>query len=779
MTKENNKMNAPVIKSGLAKLLAQENISVRHVLGLTTANFDVHNRTLNLPVWKDISDDLYDMFVIHEVGHALETPSKSWQNGIEDFSKAQAKGDKRKEAIIASSFHGFQNVLEDVRIDKLQRKRYPGSKRNYVIGMRELFERDFFGLKDRKIKDLAFIDRLNIHYKAGFSGIYVPFTKKEKEFLQKVESLVTFEDVVELSKDLWVRTKKGEFKGPGFELDEAADIDPDALMGEGGDGNVITAPEDEDEDEDTAAVGSAPPGENDPEDDSDSDTDAEDDSDSEEEDEEDEEELDTTGMHGGSGKAEPKEEKDPEDEEDWEEEEIIPEATTSESLEEAIKALSMIDGTAFYYATFPKVIPNTKTKKLFTDYKKVLAQHKDYQVNTKIDRCHLESLLKWKKSENQTISFMVKEFEMRQSAVSYSKTAVAKTGVIDTNKLHSYRYSDDIFKRVMAVPKGKSHGFVMFIDWSGSMDTNLKGTVMQLFSLMLFCRRIQVPFEVFSFTNGEGGPEFLTSPHSLAMYARLQIRNLFSSRMNSAEFNQALLNLWAFASSAAYKYNPYSSPAPEFERYLPAFECTGGTPLNETILAATSILKEFKIGSKVDITNVIFLTDGEGGRCQMPSNIRSNAKAYRVILQDDVTKNEYMLPEVQTRSDNLAFDWTNAFLRMLKDRTGCNLVGFYIHEGGYGLNTVIGQGKYIPDSQFKEMKKKFKEQGHFPIMNSGYDEYFLIYADSMELGNDDFQVESKSKRGPSTGMITKEFAKFMKNKTLNRVLLTNFIKKIA
>ena len=58
-------------KSNLAKLLATENISVQHKK-VDTAYFDVKNRILCLPIWKEeMPDDVYDLLVGHEVGHAL------------------------------------------------------------------------------------------------------------------------------------------------------------------------------------------------------------------------------------------------------------------------------------------------------------------------------------------------------------------------------------------------------------------------------------------------------------------------------------------------------------------------------------------------------------------------------------------------------------------------------------------------------------------------------------------------------------------------------------
>merc|ERR1711991_580939 len=76
----------------------------------------------------------------------------------------------------------------------------------------------------------------------------------------------------------------------------------------------------------------------------------------------------------------------------------------------------------------------------------------------------------------------------------------SKTGVLNTSKLHTYKYNDDIFKKVTVLPDGKNHGMIFILDWSGSMGTVLMDTVKQLLNLCWFCRKVQIPFEVYAFT---------------------------------------------------------------------------------------------------------------------------------------------------------------------------------------------------------------------------------------------------------------------------------------
>ena len=154
-------------KSLLAKLLATENITVQKNPALKTAMFDLRNRVLMLPVWQGISNDLEDLLLVHETGHALDTPdAETYKKTSEDIAARAFPGEKISDTL-ARTVQGFLNVIEDARIDKRQKRRYPGCRRNYLIGYKELVERDFFGTAKRDINSMNFIDRLNMYFKGG------------------------------------------------------------------------------------------------------------------------------------------------------------------------------------------------------------------------------------------------------------------------------------------------------------------------------------------------------------------------------------------------------------------------------------------------------------------------------------------------------------------------------------------------------------------------------------------------------------------------------------
>ena len=108
-------------KSYLAKLLATENITVEH-RKVETAYFDLGNRLLVVPIWKEMNNDILDMLLAHEIGHALYTPMKEWQNAVDEEKIP----------------HSFLNVIEDARIEKLVKRKYAGLKQTFIRGYRDL-----------------------------------------------------------------------------------------------------------------------------------------------------------------------------------------------------------------------------------------------------------------------------------------------------------------------------------------------------------------------------------------------------------------------------------------------------------------------------------------------------------------------------------------------------------------------------------------------------------------------------------------------------------------
>ena len=60
----------------------------------------------------------------------------------------------------------------------------------------------------------------------------------------------------------------------------------------------------------------------------------------------------------------------------------------------------------------------------------------------------LGEVKEFKNDSKKTVNYMVKEFEMKKSADQYARPATSKTGTLDMGALHTYKFNDDLFKKV-------------------------------------------------------------------------------------------------------------------------------------------------------------------------------------------------------------------------------------------------------------------------------------------------------------------------------------------
>ena len=180
-------------KSTLAKLLAEEDVHVVHKQ-METAYFNSKSRELGLPIWKDeeMTKDIYDLMVCHEIGHALHTPL-----------------DMLEKAALRKINHSFVNILEDVRVEKKVKVKYPGSIGVFNRGYVELIAKNFFGTVGVDLGTFNLIDRINLFFKGNSD---VTFSKEEKVWVDRAVKTETPDEVLDLAEELykWMEENESE-----------------------------------------------------------------------------------------------------------------------------------------------------------------------------------------------------------------------------------------------------------------------------------------------------------------------------------------------------------------------------------------------------------------------------------------------------------------------------------------------------------------------------------------------------------------------------------------
>lgn len=696
------------VKGQLAKLLAQEDLIVEH-RNISTAQFDVERRVLTLPMWERASEYVLDLLISHEVGHALYTPNDWSHEG--------------------SVPQGFVNVIEDVRIEKLMKRRYAGMNKTFYRGYSDFADSDFFGIDGEDLETYSLIDRINLYYKIGnFEDI--PFLDEEKVWRDRAGAVETFEEVIALAKEIYKYMKKEEREQPS--QTPPVDQDKDLPTGTGS-----TVPQSSDE-----QSLNEPDGE------------------STEDEDKNEESTDVNPVEDAGGeRTQPRV-----DDEDL----VKTDAASTDAIQNLASSNSSIpeycerpeidlDAVVIDYSETLRYLHRTWTEVEDDDYRFAPNfEHVDAAYNT------------FKKSGQREVQYLIKEFEMKKSATTYARATTSRTGVLNTSKLHTYKYNEDLFKKVTNLPNGKNHGLIFNVDWSGSMGDVILDTIKQVINIASFCRKANIPFEVYAFTNEWVTPQN-NSKHTKGALniENFGMMNLFSSRMKTKELEMAML-YW-FRLAWANQNRCWS------QFVVPRKVCLSGTPLNEAIVTLHSIIPHFKRISKVEKCHVINLTDGEG--CPMSFwTERTNYNGEIRIMPKRMGNTHLRDRKIGRvyKSFNTSYnysDHTEILVTNLRENfPECSVINIRLIT-----SKDFGQvRRYLLDGS-EGIATEWKKHKSYIDYNSFYTRCLYLHSKSLDDSNNEFIVDEDATKT----QIKNAFKKSLSNKKTSKRVLSEFISLIA
>ena len=760
-------------KDSLARLLATEDLVIEHKK-VPTAYFEVDNRKLVCPILKeDMSAQLYDLFMGHEVGHALITPADGWHDAVSE------KGAKYK---------GYLNVLEDVRIEKHIKSKYAGLRKIFYDAYSELHnDLDFFGVKGYDVNKLAFIDRINLYFKIGHS-LMVDFSPEEQKIINQIDTKMdTWEKVVKVADYLYELSKLEE-------LQQQTDTNAMSVETAEGDGDAIPQDFDErenDEGESEQSLGGNQESDNEAEEETDgekgtesgneSDEDGDEESDNESTGEGDIETEKSQNLKGGEGEGGESGNAKVDDNAN----ESITDKNFRNNEDKLHKDLERWDSEPSYMDLNTK---DFQTKDITIGYKQVISDittafsnyMKEYDASTDTIANSREYTQKFFDFNKNIINYMAKEFDMRKAADAYKKSMSAKTGEIDMSKIHQYLLKDDIFKRATIVPDGKNHGLIMLVDWSGSMYDAIRETYEQSLVLTMFARRVGIPHRVYAFTDAWRSNEDYDSEdyrkEGFNPNKSLRLIELFTDKMNKRDFFEAAVCMNASLESMCDGGYYRMSKGSRFEASWgsPNNYQLGGTPLDESLVFIRDYIADFKHNYSIDKLQFVTLTDGESFRM-------NGFKGYSndQFIHDRRTKTTYKYRGADDRNRN----GTDNLLKWIEQTTGVDTVGFFIcpnkhREFDYAVD------KFSGDYQSWETKaegyKLFRKEGGFSVPtteNSGYKEFYLLNKKKMGIIAEDDTLDVKV--GASKQALKGAMKRMGNNKMSQRKILQHFVKKVA
>ena len=682
------------IKSHLAKLLATEDLVVEHQ-NVTTAQFNVETRVLTLPLWKKASSVVYDMLVGHEVGHALFTPNR-W-----DFKIPQQ----------------FVNVCEDVRIEKLMKRKYPGIAKTFYVGYNALHDEDFFEIDGEDLTTFNLADRVNLYYKVG-SFVHLAFQPLEKEIVDLVGASESFDDTLYAAQCLYDYCKK-QIEEPNIIPIENKDISPPPDQG----------------------------------------------------DETFEDEFFDDGV----------EEKEVESDKGSSSGEL--EVFSDTAFEEGAQKLNDLrNNMESIYVEIPKIDLDAAIESNLEIHSALEESWEEQLIPMDDDGSIADFSIpdaayeEFKNSAQKEVNYLVKEFESKKAADSYARANIARTGVLDCSKLHTYKFSEDLFKKVTTLSDGKNHGLIFILDWSGSMSSVLEDTMKQLYNLVWFCSKVHIPFDVYAFTNNYNqwihqeespSPRMKKEQGKLYVNNEFSLMNVFTSQVSRSVLEKQMKSFWRVISVMHHwPCQNYTFP-PQF--------MLSGTPLHESLVTLHQIIPKFKKENRVQKVQCVILTDGE-----------ANALPYNKVVHRDWEDEPYMgcrnIRPIHTYLRNRKTGYTYQFeyqywkftevlLEDLKQTfPNTNFIGIRLLTSGEFGRFIRRYDPHIDDREMRQVRRNKS----YIVENGGYHSYFGILSSSL-FNDESFEVEEDA----SKSKIKTAFIRSLKHKKLNKKILGEFIELVA
>jgi len=618
----------------------------------------------------------------------------------------------------------YLNVCEDARIEKLMKRKFPGLARNFYAGYKELSDKDFFSIGERTLASFAFIDRINLYFKVGIhAGEVFEWNDEEKVMVDELANSETWDEVVDVARKILAYTKQQEeekvanAKGNG---------ETEASTQDGGD---TTPNVGEDTPDDGMQSGGKSEGQS-----------------------EDNQTFDSSSGNLGSE---------------------MHSETDKAFTDNQQQLINQRSATISYVE-----LPLLNVQSIVIDNQQVMRDcvH-DFGEQPQSLFEHIDKAYYAFRSEAQReVNYLVKEFEMRKSADQYARASTAKTGILDTQKLYTYKWNEDVFKKISVVPDGKNHGLIFILDWSGSMGSCLEDTAKQILNLAWFCKKVQIPFDLYSFTsdyrwhtsyNYDTGVRSKSRKHCKEITGQVNISEHFnllnmvsSNGRNGKDLEAQLKNFWRLVQGYNSSYT------------MPTGYSLSGTPLNEAVISLTAIIPDFQKRNKVQKTNVVILTDGEAQSIDYFTDyIRYGQKLGTRHISDDCVLRDRQTGRVYPRFAGGYYSQskiTGTFLRCVRDRyPDVNLIGIRLISGRH-LSSVYEDGQ--SSTPYTEVQKQWKKTKTAELINfNGYQSLYVMSSNSLS-SNSEFSVDEDA----TTKQIGTAFTTSLSKKGVNKKMLTSF-----
>ena len=302
-------------------------------------------------------------------------------------------------------------------------------------------------------------------------------------------------------------------------------------------------------------------------------------------------------------------------------------------------------------------------------------------------------------------------------------------------------------------------------------------TLKQLYNLLWFCKKVNIPFEVYAFTNdcpnSDKGDLYEKKPGQICIESTFSLMNLFTSKVKSAVLEEQMIHLFRLGCVFNRQDRCYYD--------IPLGMNLSGTPLNEALICLHKILPQFQKDNKVQKVQCVVLTDGESSCIRYHKEYynhytESLEMGYGNVSDNCLIRNRKTGHTYACRGDSYYWtEITDTLITNLRQTfPNTNFIGIRIlpsREAGSFVRKHIG---YDNNAEYEKIMKHWKKEKCFSLKDAGYHTYFGLSSNSLSV-EDTFEVQEDATKAE----IKKAFGKSLKSKKMNKKILGEFIELVA
>tara|TARA_B100000902_G_scaffold239631_1_gene226919 strand:- start:165 stop:1253 length:1089 start_codon:yes stop_codon:yes gene_type:complete len=361
------------------------------------------------------------------------------------------------------------------------------------------------------------------------------------------------------------------------------------------------------------------------------------------------------------------------------------------------------------------------------------------------------------------------------------------------------------------------------LDWSGSINNEVRDLLEQAMILTMFCRKVSIPHRVYLFSDNITKKEPTDEDRCYWRNREGFLIELFSNEMSAKEYKEMMVyasTLWNHYFVDNIRYGGGRHFSKKLEAHNDWFEgvdyydpdqggwidvdevlfpsgkySLGGTPLDATLVAMRGLLPQFNKAYGIEKSILTVITDGYSHSANILNMTDEERKDQEEQFGDDeygyrCKKERDLIDPINGRvykyseSDGYSresFAQTQNLLDWISQTTGVTVTGYFVCGRKGDMTQLLHSIKHETSQNYdhekqSQMWREARNNG-LVVQTHGYNKLFLTAASALATDGDDSLDDELI--GAKKSTLTARFKKNQKSKSTSRFLTNEFIKEIA